>query len=519
MITGGGRGAAYLRSTEASAQFVDPLAIQDRIKENKRYAEQKAELKAAEKKKEQKEFMDSFELAEGDFVKEVSGIKQVDDAANIFFQKSYDKYDDYASKAEHFFSIGNTEEARRYKAKANKIKNNFKNFNQLVDAMKSELDGYKENKDNISDYDAQTAMLGRAYGDLDFVPQLDENDNPYLAPVGKDDEGNFYQLDPVPINKIVTSLKGKPKFDLESFKKSQLENVGYITQKLPEKGSPYYTETKRVRDEKKAAIASEIASLSVKENPMFFDLFARANGGVPKYKGFGEADEQKVKGYLERQFEGVFDEETKRSKDDVKDAQANRAQKKKELEAEQAKENKVSIVPVKDIDGNEVVIESPLVTTSDIPENIIGVPFAVVDSKNRRISEGVFAGTTGRTITDITFEKPTKSGFPPRVKVTYRYKDKSLQEMGDGSRKLVDTEKTDSDYLDNREITVLNNNLKVIDGVQAKSLSNALNAYRDGRGENNGKEEGTVAQPTTEQTVSNSKDITGKANNFFKKKK
>lgn len=454
MITGGGKGAAYKPARATDIRGLDPLALADRFKKNSDDALDRQDAADAADAKANKEFDDSIELTDKDFVAKISTIDSFDDVNRDFANTSRDAYLDLAKKAKEYQRSGNTRDLNIVLGRMAKVKGNFKNSNTVPESLLSKVNNFnklsKEGK--LSDADSAYAKKMTDLGKFNFTIGVDENGIPEIytpSPDGKKREKHR-------LSEFLTDFQPVEVYDVDNF----LKNAKALETSITSGNQGGYIVTEEgISQQAKAAIEADIAAVTSGDEFMT-DLLYKATGGKQeKREGFTDADRETVASFMRDKAYGLFTDKNVRKEN--KFALENQKAKNK-AKAKKEDAPKYSFERVETIDGEaqgEITASASDLNTKK---------YTVTEKTTGKGLVGIDPSNTKKEMTGFVIEQSNISGdkrivanfIDPSKKDT-----KQVGKFGKSSTSGVETRD-----LSDEEITRFMDLLRARDDQQSQSM-------------------------------------------------
>ena len=338
MITGLGKGAAYLRNTDTGIDFKDPQKYQDIIKANQKEKglDLAAKQKAVEERK--KDYASTWGISDEDFVAELSQIDTYDDVIVDYAKSSADQYNGFYRQAQKYREQGNLRDASIIEDRMRKIKNNFSNANQLSKTILEKKKRFDElqKAGKLSPADADYASHILAVGDIDMKVKNDDNGIPHITMWLKDpdnpDDLNKGKRVEMKVSDYRSKYKPAEVYDVDNWIKEEAGK--YNLEVETDMSGEYKVVTKDLGDRAKAAISAQIDALTKGDTYMTHLLHMATGGkenkrvGVGGVKEFTETDRKKVREYLKARALGKYDKQVEKSANTTKEKDKDRQFKK-----------------------------------------------------------------------------------------------------------------------------------------------------------------------------------------------
>lgn len=317
--------AAYQRLQRIDNQISQNAnAAADRAAANMRQKRALNAQKAKDDEAARGKAYDETNMPDDAFKTTITGFDSRDDVARSFATKATEGYTNAGRLAREAYDKGDQTEYRRQLDNQKKILSQFKNFTNneghLAELNKQWVTMGKEGK--ISPVDDRWEQFMEAQARHDFEYKLDENNNPYVQMLMKDDEGNE-RVERIKVSDLVNG-NYRPYEKVEVTGKGGLVDemlVGFGKRKYDsETGGMIVTD--QVWDNKnQKALDAKIETL-VGDKRTMSSLLYQASGGTIKKMGdtdrngendaYTPEDEAMVSEWLTKQVLGQYDESTTR---------------------------------------------------------------------------------------------------------------------------------------------------------------------------------------------------------------
>ena len=478
MISGGGKGAAYIPAKATDIRGLDPLAMADRFKKNGDDALKRQDKAEAKKAKEDKDFSDSLELGDKDFVANISTIDNFDDVyrhtANIY----RDKYLGIANLAKEAKKSGDTSLANKYTNQLAKLKGNWKNANTLPESLLAKVENFKDldAKGALSPADSNYAAHMTNLGKFNFEVGIDGNLSHQISLLNEDGKTKT----DMKFSDFITGYKPVEVYDVDNFIKNSKALETSVTSN-PE-GSYIVTE-EGISQQAKEAIEQDIAAATGGDAYMTDLLYKASGGSKNKRTGFTDEDRKQVSDFMRDKAYGLFKDEKK--KKESKFALENQKERNRK-KAEKEKEPKYSFEVVEDIKGD--IEGETTASASDIKTQ----KYTVTEKTTGR---GLVGIATGNPKTELINFKSVESNRTGDISIEGSFRtpenttDENTGEKNSGY-------KTEQKTLNNEEITRFMDILRSRDDEESKSLLNELGKAVGRSKSRKGKTESTL-KPVT----------------------